>query len=517
MICRILIVLVALAVLLFPLSTGLVFAEESAIAKMLALFVKKGVVTPEEAATLSAAITKEQEELAALRKSLELRERQVAQREQEITAREQALKSTAPAPPQTVLSAPSPAAGAHQPLPLRAVYDNGFLLTTEDDTFSLRLGGLVQTDYRLFDYEGEDPGKDEFDLRRVRLRLSGNLTQHLDYKFEYEFEGTGSRNLLDAYADLHIMPALSVRVGQFKEPFSFEQLTKDENWPFAERSMGYYLTPQRDVGIMAHASLWSDRVNYGAGIFNGDGRDDSTSGEEDNPEFVARAVLAPFKGQGLDWVDSLQFGGSFSYADIDPTNVEIHAKTAGLTTFFDVSSNAKFNIIRDVDDRHRYGAEAAWAYGPVALAAEYFNLQYDNIETSSTQFDTELEDYYVALLWMVTGEHFEIRKGILQPIKPRRALWSGGWGAVGLALRFDSFDAGEESYDYLVIEGNSVREAEAYSVCIRWYLTDFALVALDATRTRFDSDLLIGRDALSGDALYSDVEDVVTARFQLGF
>jgi len=40
---------------------------------------------------------------------------------------------------------------------------------------------------------------------------------------------------------------------------------------------------------------------------------------------------------------------------------------------------------------------------------------------------------------------------------------------------------------------------------------------LDATRTDFDKPLLVSRDPLTGSAIFSDREDVFTARFQFQF
>jgi len=40
---------------------------------------------------------------------------------------------------------------------------------------------------------------------------------------------------------------------------------------------------------------------------------------------------------------------------------------------------------------------------------------------------------------------------------------------------------------------------------------------LSATRTNFDRPLLIEKDSLTGEGIYSDREDVVTGRFQLQF
>jgi phosphate-selective porin OprO/OprP len=317
--------------------------------------------------------------------------------------------------------------------------------------------------------------------------------------------------------DANVFSFASFRIGQFKEPFSLEHCTLDSLGFFAERSMGYYLTPGRDVGLMAHASLWSDRIYYGLGIFNGDGLDDAPGGHVDTPEFTGRLVLAPFKHRRISLLEDLQVGGSLSYAEIDQNNVEIHAKTTGLTPFFDVASRAKFNIIREADKRSRYGAELAWVWGPFAVAGESTYVLYQDITTSADQFDFELEDYYASLLWMVTGEKPALQNGVFQPIKPKRSVWDGGWGAIGLAFRYDSFEADQIAYDVLIYEGDSVREAEAYTIALNWYLAPSVRVVLDATRTEFDRPLLIDRDPLTGEAIYSDREVVITGRFQFGF
>ena len=73
------------------------------------------------------------------------------------------------------------------------------------------------------------------------------------------------------------------------------------------------------------------------------------------------------------------------------------------------------------------------------------------------RFDIELEDYYVALLWMLTGEKPAFRKGIFQPINPLKSIWSGGRGGLGLAIRYDHWEAGSDVYDTLIQPGISIR------------------------------------------------------------
>jgi phosphate-selective porin OprO/OprP len=490
-------------------------AEPSAMEQLLQILSTKAVMTPEEVKTVKEALEKEKAEMRLKEEALEEKEKALAQREKDLAEKEKALQ------PKTAGAAPAAApvsAAETTGISLRASYDEGFQLSTPDpDLFSLRIGGLLQTDYRYYDYDAKDPNKNRFDIRRARLLLGGTLYRYFDYKFEYEFQGSGSRNLLDAYTDVHVTPWASLRLGQGKEPFGLEQVTKDKNLYFAERSMGYYLTPQRDLGLMAHGSLFHDRINYGVGIFNGDGLDDASGGDQDSPEFAGRLVLAPFKTSGFDLLQDLQFGGSFTYCDIDRNNVQVQVKTTGLTTFFDVAAGAKFNVIRDAGEKKRYGVELGWAFGPLAVSSEYVELEFTDINTSAGSFNASMEDTYVALLWMLTGEHPRYRKGVFQPVRPRHNFLEGGWGALGLALRYDRFDAEPSVYDDLVVEGYSVRKAEAYSIALNWFLNPAVRLIIDATRTDFDKPLIIDHDPLSGELIYAKREDVLTGRFQLGF
>ncbi len=529
------------SLLLFVGLNGVCNAETEALEQLLDLLRQNGAISQEQAGKIKTTLAKD-------RKVLADREQAVAKREKALLQREQAIKEKAASRPlgqesiaqevnkppdspvpEEKISANTAKAGiekskqkvseTNKESSLEAVFDNGFYLRSrEKDLFELRIGTLLQVDYRYFNYDSDiDPAKNKFDIRRARLLLTGDLYRRFFYKFQYQFQGAGSRRLLDAYVDTRVLPFISFRVGQFKEPFSLEQYTSDRNIPFAERSMGFFLTPWRDVGLMAHASFWKDRIYYGVGIFNGDGLDDTVGGDSDSPEFTGRIVYAPFRNMGFPLWHGFQVGGSYSYAKADRNNVKVDVRTGGLTTFFNVNSAAKFNIIRDVNARTRYGAEMAWAYGPLLLWGEYINLQFSDVKTSDAQFDINLKDYYGALTWMITGEKPTLKGGKIQAIRPLQNLWQGGWGALGLAFRYDHFDGGDSAYEYLIEPGNSVREATAYTIALNWYLNPYVRLLLNATRTNFDRPLLIEKDSLTGEAITSDREDVITGRFQLQF
>lgn len=158
---------------------------------------------------------------------------------------------------------------------------------------SLRLGGAVQG-------QGEFGGnvdprfagvRDRFFLRRARLSASGSLAGHFDFKLEADFGagGTGERTglttqITDAYVNWNAHPAATLRFGQFKTPFGFEQLVTDSKTLTIERSLpNDRLTDGRQIGFGASGALPGGTLSYSLGAFNGTGTNTSAN---DNSHFL---------------------------------------------------------------------------------------------------------------------------------------------------------------------------------------------------------------------------------------
>lgn len=401
-----------------------------------------------------------------------------------------------------------------------AGYKGGFYIRSEEEGgMELLLGGAFQTDYRY--YFEQERADNRFDIRRARLRFRGRLTQYFRFGLQYEFQGNETDNLVDAYAEAVFMPS-ALRFGQFKEPFSLEWQSGDKSQFFAERSMGLSLGPMRDIGIMLHGSLFRDTINYAAGVFNGDGDDGATSGaEEDDPEAAARIVFSPFKNSLSPWFKDVQLGASTAYAQIDPLNVNLRVKSAGMfgtdTNLYVLTHNTKFGVIQDVGSRQRLGVEAAWAVGPLLIQGEYFSLKYSDLESSGDNpSDADFSSWYASVIWCITGEKPMLSKGIVQPIYPNRFFnpKDGNWGALCLAARIDHFSGVETWINPASFV--STREADAYSLALSWVLYPMARMILDSTHTNL-SDPIRVRVLPDGSADYINEENVVTVRFSMDF
>lgn len=401
-----------------------------------------------------------------------------------------------------------------------AGYKGGFYIRSEEEGgMEMRLGGALQGDYR-YDKERER-GSDGFDVRRARLVFRGMLTRFIRFGMEYEFEGNETDNLVDAYAE-GVNKNHALRFGQFKEPFSLEWLSRDKAQYFTERSMAYSLTPKRDVGLMLHGSFFHGGICYGLGVFNGDGDDGSSRGnEEDSPEITGRVVAAPLRNTAWPAVNGLQLGVSASFAKIETLNVNLKVKSSGMATsdlsVFTLTHDTKFGVLQDVDSRVRAGVEALWAIGPVALMGEYIRLTYRDLEAvGENPADALCDAWYAAIVWNMTGEAVLVDNGTLQPVYPHRFFNPDEetWGAFCLGIRAEHFKGDKDwiNPDAFV----SSEEADAYSMALTWVLFPMCRMVLDVSHARL-SDPIRARVLSDGHIDYVDEENAVTARMCIDF
>ncbi|MEW6381952.1 MAG: porin [bacterium] len=399
-----------------------------------------------------------------------------------------------------------------------------------EEAFDLHLGGALQVDYRY--YRESCRADNRFDIRKASLSLDGLLSPPLHYRIEWEFQGNDPKNLVEAYGEWEMHRLLVCRIGQFKEPYSLEGQTQDKALFFAERSMGYSYTPDRDVGLMLCGSSSPEIIAcYGAGIFNGDGKDGSAWGSRrDQPEVAVRLVLAPLCMIHWPWLKSFQFGGSLSQAQIDLSNVNLDVKSSGMVgtnrSLFVLNQNTKFGVLQNVKERDRWAFEAAWAIGPVALMGEYLGLKYKGLQPAGKPGRKAVfSSWYASVLIFLTEEFPRFQSGVLQPVKftenpaanlrdkHNRSAAADDGGLV-LAIRTDHFSGDKEwiKEDAFV----SAREADAISVAVNWIIDPLYRLTVDYTGTDF-SDPIRVRVNPDGEVDYIRDEYVLTTRFTIAF
>jgi phosphate-selective porin OprO and OprP len=230
----------------------------------------------------------------------------------------------------------------------------------------LRLSGYINARYR------DDPTiHDGFDLRRARLVLRGDLGKGFDFKLQAELAGSAAK-LLDAALGWRHADALKVTAGQFKIPFSQENLISSNKLETVNRSQVVEALVARgrdvignqvgrDIGVMASGTAPFGKpgagVDYALGVFNGSGI--NTTDTNDRKDLVGRVVVRPVEG--------LSIGGS------------------------GYSGRFTLPVAPDRDDlRRRVGGEIAYQKGPWLFKGEYI---------SGTDAHVDREGWYAMGCW----------------------------------------------------------------------------------------------------------------------
>lgn len=201
---------------------------------------------------------------------------------------------------------------------------------------ALKLEGYTQVRYTHW-----EKNPDGFRIRRARVGLSGEILRNINYSLQVET--AKSPYLLDARIGINFSPQTELIFGQFKVPFSLENLTPTSALDTINRSQTVEkLCPSRDIGSAGRdmgATLngkysW---IEYALGIFNGSGI--NKTDDNDQKDIAVRLVVYP--------VSSLALG--LSYYD-------------GKYNFYSGTSPE----IRD-----RTGVDMIFAQGPLSVKGEY--------------------------------------------------------------------------------------------------------------------------------------------------
>lgn len=192
----------------------------------------------------------------------------------------------APAPPQSDANAAETTASI-------TGYEKGFFITSADERFSLALQGRVQGRYTLESIDGADRETESaFSIARARLTLGGHaFDKGIKFKFQTDF-GKGDVTLKDFFVDYRAGSSpVRIRVGQYKRPFSRQQITSSGRQEMVDRAItDKAFGSGRDIGVMVHNNYEkSPEVEWAVGLFNGTG---------DKPSFSGDVVVDPVTGEG---------------------------------------------------------------------------------------------------------------------------------------------------------------------------------------------------------------------------
>ncbi len=343
---------------------------------------------------------------------------------------------------------------------VRAYYDDDFVLETTDGSFQLKIRGNFHLDTRLFQSEARG-APHSIDLRRARIDLQGRIHERFTFRLHPELAGTPY--LRNAWVDVQFSPALHLRLGQMKVPFSTSWLTLDNNLNFLERGASAPTLPFFDRGALLWGELWAGTLTYNLGLFTGANADkDVPSGDTDDyKDLSARFFTQPFRTseghalEGLYLVAEATWGrmstptsrietGGYRSANYDAAlwrwRTEQILGTDGRVTD---------RVGALIDTRYRLGAELHYLFGPVAFSIEHLAVHYNDIvlyhdfyvgnsraaHKELYRTDGVIRSWSVWTSFYLTGESKRLTNQGWRTAKPSSLVSAGGLGAWEILAR----------------------------------------------------------------------------------
>lgn len=294
----------------------------------------------------------------------------------------------------------------------------------------MQLTGYTQLRYQSFEEAGKKSG---FDIRRARLDLKGSITPYFSYRVQADL--AGSPKLIDGYGEIKLADYFTITAGQFKIPFSLENLASSNKLESIDRAQVVEALVARskdvtgnqngrDIGVQISGTFLKIKdlplFEYRIGVFNGSGINvaDTANSAKD---VVVRLITTPVKG--------LSFGGSY-YNGWDKA---IKPDVAGKS-----------------QTRNRLGFEAAYVTDRLSLKGEYI---------SGKDGKTSREGWYVQAGYFVIAKKLQVlgKYDVYDPNTSKTDNISTNYIA-GASYLFNSWSRLQAFYTISTEEGTAVKD-----------------------------------------------------------
>ncbi|MEO8500047.1 MAG: porin [Vicinamibacteria bacterium] len=254
----------------------------------------------------------------------------------------------------------------------RIVHEDGATTLTLDNA-QISLSNRLQfrfideipaSNVRLPGTTSSGQSKPSFRIRRAKTSLEGWFwKKELTYEIQLSWAGpeagaSTQTPLEDALLtwDASKKGSFKITLGQFKVPLGRQELTSSGKLHFADRSLlNLEFTRGRDIGIQLGGRVANDKVEYFAGVFNGNSAS-RTSNDNTKLQYNARVSFEPLgkvaysEGAFEAWDKPLlAIAGQFESNDL-----------SGATNLTDFNTTI-------------FGADFVYKYKGFSLFAEYFN------------------------------------------------------------------------------------------------------------------------------------------------
>jgi len=385
--------------------------------------------------------------------------------------------------------------------PVDVWFEDGIRFKSRDGNWEGRIGGRFLTHYRtIFDrpFEAQTGTSirnlpNTFFVRQARIETEGTLYQDWGYKVQVDF-GTGLRNqasgtaasnvsgtLRDGFVEWKRYKAFQVRMGQFFEPLSQEDISSTRFIDFAERSPMNRLLPGREIGIQVAGSLLNNELLYaimlcnGNALLNDQGR--AVNDGNDQKEVAAMFRYLPMLNCADDWLKGLRLALAFSWGLADSASTDFDLISTELSVLWAASTGTpNFHGFRG-----RIVPQISWPIGPFCFRGEYL-YRTDELIGSTVGGPDALRTraWYGYVTYILTGENKKVEDRIVP---------TGDWGAFELAFRVSQVSAGNGFETGIFAPGADAEGMTSFTFGINWWVNRNVRLTLNVIREKYRDHL----------------------------
>lgn len=372
--------------------------------------------------------------------------------------------------------------------------------TTRDDYPTLNWSGFLQADTGWIYQDAENIAAvgeifPSSGLRRVRLRVDGNLQETTSYVIDLDFAASGHPSFRNVGLTFHDVPVLQdVELGLLQTPFGMDALTSGRELLFMERQMPFALVPFRQIMIGSRGTAADDNITWGSAIYRMPTNSFGVyEGGDGGIAVAGRLTTVPiFEDEGATVV---HVGGGYSVGSPGDGVVRYRIQPGFFTRDpgTDGDDPGTVPVFLDTGDIaaslfNLFNLELGLNHGPFHAAAE---LRWSVVDQEAGP-DLSFPGFYVQASYVLTGEHhgYNRSRGVFERVSPKHPYERGrstGKGAWEFALGYSFLDLNDQN-----IEGG---RAETLAMGLNWYLTRNAKIQFNVqpgslTKPGFDESQL---------------------------
>jgi hypothetical protein len=190
-----------------------------------------------------------------------------------------------------------------------------------------------------------------FGVHRARLKAAGSLGDNWIFVIEADF--ANNADLTDVGVGYNYGDG-TIKMGQFKVPFLYENMTYSNMLDTIERSQFTSILYERDIGVFVDYNFLEGKVGVQAAVTNGEGANATEA--NDDKDYYVRVSGMPFQGSEGP-ADNLMIAGAY---------------TSGSMAYFD-----DLGVDLGDYDGDAWVGTVSWTYAQFKVQGEYLDGKQD--------------------------------------------------------------------------------------------------------------------------------------------